>query len=95
MKEINTFQLVKVPEGLEASIKTSVVTVKGPRGVLKKDFKHLALDVYMLNKKTIKVGHYFNINNFLSKHKCEGLVIVCQWQGRMHVGNMSIFEHPM
>ena len=71
MKEINTFQLVKVPEGLEASIKTSVVTVKGPRGVLKKDFKHLALDVYMLNKKTIKVAYYFNID----KHKCEEFVV--------------------
>ena len=56
MKEINAFELVKVPEGLSASVKARVVTVKGPRGSLTKDFKHLAIDIYMTNKDTIKVG---------------------------------------
>jgi large subunit ribosomal protein L9e len=55
MKEINTFQLVKVPEGIEASVKSRIVTVKGARGSLSKDFKHLAVDIYMPDKKTIKV----------------------------------------
>ena len=31
------------------------VTVKGPRGSLVKSFKHLALDIYMVDKETIKV----------------------------------------
>jgi hypothetical protein len=55
MKEINTFQLVKVPEGIEASVKSRIVTVKGSRGTLNKDFKHLAVDIYMPDSKTIKV----------------------------------------
>ena len=46
MKELNTFQLVKVPEGLEASVKARSVTVKGPRGSLTKAFKHLSVDIY-------------------------------------------------
>merc|ERR1711953_158063 len=59
MKELNTFQLVKVPEGLEASVKARAVTVKGPRGSLTKCFKHLAVDIYMPDKKTIKVEKWF------------------------------------
>jgi large subunit ribosomal protein L9e len=59
MKEINSFQLVKVPEGLTAKIKSRVVTVTGPRGALTKSFKHLAIDIYMLNKETIKVEKWF------------------------------------
>ena len=46
MKELNTFQLVKVPEGVEASVKARTVTVKGPRGSLTKAFKHLSVDIY-------------------------------------------------
>ena len=29
--------------------------MKGPRGSLVKSFKHLALDIYMVDKETIKV----------------------------------------
>ena len=36
-----------------------VVTVKGPRGELTKSFKHLALDLYMTDKVTIKVEKWF------------------------------------
>ena len=38
------------------------VTEKGARGTLVKEFKHLAVDIYMPDKKTIKVivlGKYF------------------------------------
>merc|ERR1712119_240968 len=59
MGEINSFQLITVPEELEATVKSRAVTIKGPRGSLTKDFKHLALDVYMLNKKTVKVEKWF------------------------------------
>ena len=55
MKEINTFQLIKVPAGIEATVNSRIVTVKGTRGELVKDFKHLAVDIYMPDKKTIKV----------------------------------------
>ena len=54
MKELNSFQLVTVPEGIEASVKSRVVTVKGSRGSLTKSFKHLAIDIYMTDKNTIK-----------------------------------------
>ena len=59
MKELNTFQLVKIPEGLEVSIKSRAVTVKGPRGSLTKEFKHLSVDIYKVDKDTIKVEKWF------------------------------------
>ena len=96
MKEINSFELIEVPEGIEASVKARAVTVKGARGTLTKviiliwkfksgqninikrrdvlptirwlslkgncslilfpqEFKHLAVDIYMTDAKTIKV----------------------------------------
>nr|ALS05122.1 60S ribosomal protein L9 [Labidocera rotunda] len=59
MKEINSFQLVKIPEGIEASVKSRVVTIKGPRGSLTKSFKHLAIDIYLVGTDTIKVEKWF------------------------------------
>jgi len=59
MKEINTFELVTVPEGLDATVKARAVTIKGSRGSLTKSFKHLAVDIYMTDKNTIKVEKWF------------------------------------
>merc|ERR1711935_393514 len=59
MKVINTHQLVNVPEGVDVSVKSRVVTVKGSRGTLVKSFKHLALDMCMPDKKTIRVEKWF------------------------------------
>lgn len=35
------------------------MTVKGPRGTLVKSFKHLAIDIYMTKKTTIKIEKWF------------------------------------
>merc|ERR1711994_857353 len=59
MKIINTNQSVTVPENVDVSVKSRVVTVKGPRGTLVKSFKHLAVDISMTDKKTLKVEKWF------------------------------------
>ena len=59
MKVINTNQSVKVPDEVDVSVKSRVVTVKGPRGTLTKSFKHLAVDISMPNKKTVRVEKWF------------------------------------
>ena len=59
MKVINTNQSIKVPDELDVSVKSRVVTVKGPRGTLTKSFKHLALDISMPTKKTVRVEKWF------------------------------------
>merc|ERR1712242_104618 len=59
MKVINTNQSVTVPEDVDASVKSRVVTVKGSRGTLVKSFKHLAVDISMPDKKTVRVEKWF------------------------------------
>jgi large subunit ribosomal protein L9e len=44
---------------VDVSVKSRVVTVKGSRGTLTKTFRHLAVDIYMPDKKTVKVEKWF------------------------------------
>ena len=78
MKEINSFQLITVPEELEATVKSRAVTIKGPRGSLTKEFKHLAVDIYMTDAKTIKVEKWFG-----KKKQLAAVRTVCS-----HITNM-------
>ena len=78
MKEINSFQLVTVPEELEATVKSRAVTIKGPRGSLTKSFKHLAVDIYMVDKSTIKIEKWFG-----KKKQIAAVRTVCS-----HINNM-------
>merc|ERR1711953_11366 len=64
--------------GLEAKVKSRTVTVKGPRGSLEKSFKHLAVDIYMVDKDTIKVEKWFG-----KKKQLAAVRTVCS-----HITNM-------
>ena len=85
MKELNTFQLVKVPEGVEASVKSRTVTVKGARGTLTKAFKHLAVDIYMVDKDTIKVEKWFG-----KKKQLASVRTVCSHIENLFKGVMKV-----
>merc|ERR1711994_902137 len=84
-KELNTFQLVKVPEGVEASVKSRTVTVKGARGTLTKAFKHLAVDIYMVDKETIKVEKWFG-----KKKQLASVRTVCSHIENLFKGVMKV-----
>ncbi|KAJ6235641.1 60S ribosomal protein L9-RELATED [Anaeramoeba flamelloides] len=43
MKFLKTTEIVKVPENVTITVKARIVVVKGPRGTLKKNFKHTKL----------------------------------------------------
>ena len=45
MKQIKANQVVKIPDGLNVTVKSRTIRVKGPRGSLQRNFKHLALDI--------------------------------------------------
>merc|ERR1719499_925919 len=59
MKVLNSSQTVTIPEGIEAKVKARTVTIKGSRGTLTKSFRHLALDIFMSDDKTLKVEKWF------------------------------------
>merc|ERR1712168_509953 len=77
-KEVNSFELVRVPKGIQASVKSRVITVKGDRGTLVKSFKHLAIDIYKTDNKTIKVEKWFG-----TKKQLAAVRTVCS-----HIQNM-------
>ena len=65
MKTIVANQAVKLPAEVEVSVKARKVTVKGPRGVLRRSFKHLAVDIYK-KKNELVVEKWFGIRQELA-----------------------------
>ena len=47
MRIINTVQTVKIPEGVTVTAKNRIVVVKGERGKLSRNFRHLQMDIYV------------------------------------------------
>lgn len=78
MRTINSNQCVKIPKDIKASVKARVVTITGARGTLKRSFKHLALDMYMSDKRTLKVEKWFG-----TKKELAAVRTVCS-----HIENM-------
>jgi large subunit ribosomal protein L9e len=78
MREINSNQVVTLPKGVGCRVKARVVTVEGPRGKLEKSFRHLAMDIYMLNRKKIMVEKWFG-----TKKEIAAVRTVCS-----HIENM-------
>merc|ERR1712002_216353 len=59
MKTILASRNVDIPEGVDVSVKARTVTVKGPRGTLKRCFKHLKVEIRVLSKKKLQVVKWF------------------------------------
>ncbi|KAK9917388.1 hypothetical protein WJX75_003827 [Coccomyxa subellipsoidea] len=62
MKQIVATRLVEIPDDVKFEIKARTVRVKGPRGTLTRDFKHLAVDMYLVEEegqKQLKVEAHF------------------------------------
>lgn len=78
MRQIVSNQTVKIPKDVTISAKSRKITVKGPRGVLTRSFKHLSLDIYMVNKSLIKVEKWFG-----TKKELASVRTVCS-----HIENM-------
>jgi len=49
--KIQALERIKIPDGVTVAVKGRFVTVKGPRGLLTKDLKHLNLDLRVDKKK--------------------------------------------
>lgn len=78
MRQIVSNQTVKIPRDVTVSVKSRRITVKGPRGVLRRAFKHLTLDIFMVNRRCIKVEKWFG-----TKKELASVRTVCS-----HIENM-------
>jgi len=52
---LRTEELI-IPENVDISIKSRLITVTGPRGTLKKNIRHVDMDIRLLKGKTTKVS---------------------------------------
>merc|ERR1712146_729167 len=59
MKSVNAKGVVKIPDGVEVTVKSRNVVVKGKRGTLTKSFRHMSVDLYKPDEKTVKVEKWF------------------------------------
>jgi len=66
MKTILSSRYVDIPENVEMNIKARVVTVKGPRGTLKRNFKHLNVELLRISKRKLRVNKWFGSRKELS-----------------------------
>ncbi len=59
MRTIYTTRTVEIPEGVDVDVKARKLTVKGPKGQLVREFKHLNLDIQKGEDGNIKVDLWF------------------------------------
>jgi len=64
MKQIITTETVSIPTGVTVTIKSRTVTVKGPLGEVKRNFRHMTVDMRMekskkSGKETIVIDKWF------------------------------------
>jgi hypothetical protein len=56
MRDILKTEELEIPEGVDIIIQSRLITVKGPRGTLKKNVRHVDMDIRLLKGKTTKVS---------------------------------------
>merc|ERR1712006_39026 len=66
MKTINAKASVTIPDNVKCELKSRVVKITGPRGVLTKSFRHMSVDMYMPAEKSLAVEKWFASSKELS-----------------------------
>ena len=60
MKTLVQEEMIKVPRGVKITVKSKKVEVSGKHGTLKRDFKHLPVELWLANgDKEVRVRMYF------------------------------------
>merc|ERR1712165_171745 len=90
MKTIHTSQTIEIPPQVEVKIKSRGVEVKGPRGVLRRQFRHLAVDIRKNSANTILVEKWFGI-----KKQLAAVRTVCSHIENMFKGVMKGYKYKM
>ena len=66
MKLIESSDVVVFPEGVTFTLSNRVLTVKGPRGTLKRDFRHASMDLTREGNNKLRVRKWFGISKELA-----------------------------
>mmetsp|Transcript_87365 Transcript_87365/g.137927 ORF Transcript_87365/g.137927 Transcript_87365/m.137927 type:complete len:189 (-) Transcript_87365:56-622(-) len=91
MKTLVSEESIKVPKGIKISIKSKVVEVTGKNGTLKRDFKHLPIELWLANcGKEVKARMYFAKSKQISM-----LRSVCSHIQNLFDGVEKTFEYKL
>ncbi|KAG2491764.1 hypothetical protein HYH03_009925 [Edaphochlamys debaryana] len=94
MKLLLASRTLPVPKGISIEVKGRAVRVKGPRGTLTRDFKHLAVDMFLTEdkdgNKVLQVDCHFG-----KKKRLASIRTVCSHVKNMFTGVTKGFEYKM
>jgi len=90
MKQINTNQTVKVPDGVSVTASKRRIIVRGPRGILRRAFRHLSIDIHVVDPKTVKVEKWFG-----TKKENAAVRTVCSHIENMITGVTKGYQYKM
>ncbi|EFJ42001.1 component of cytosolic 80S ribosome and 60S large subunit [Volvox carteri f. nagariensis] len=93
MKQLLSSRTLPVPDGISIEVKGRAVRVKGPRGTLTRDFKHLAVDMFLTEQdgaKVLQVDCHFG-----KKKRLASIRTVCSHVKNMFTGVTKGFEYKM
>jgi large subunit ribosomal protein L9e len=51
MRDIHSTEELVIPEGVDVTVKSRIITVKGPRGTLVKNVRHIDMDIRLVKTK--------------------------------------------
>merc|ERR1712166_858971 len=88
MKTLLTEDWVVIPEGVTCTVKSRIVTIKGPRGENRKDFSHLNCEIQRTKTgaKGVSGGQYLRIRMWFGGYKQACAVNTL----KSHITNMCI-----
>ncbi|KAI9312867.1 ribosomal protein L6, alpha-beta domain-containing protein [Dichotomocladium elegans] len=66
MKDIYKDDELTIPEGVTVSVKSRIVTVKGPRGELTKNLRHLNIEIKFEGKNKLKFTVYHGVRKHVA-----------------------------
>ena len=87
MKYILKTEKIVIPAGVTVESRARVVTVKGPKGTLKKSFKHIKAEIEVKkeeNEHTHEVENVVRVNIYMNTYKQSAILYTL----RTHINNM-------
>jgi large subunit ribosomal protein L9e len=81
MKSICEQLEIKVPAGVTLDIKARLVTVKGPRGVLVKDFKHVNIEITRASTEKVRLRVWHGVRKHIACIRTVGSHIENMFKG--------------
>eukprot|EP00434_Breviolum_minutum_P028092 symbB.v1.2.024850.t1/scaffold2376.1/size80753/5 len=91
MKTLLSEETIKVPKGCKITVKSKIVEVSGKHGNLKRDFKHLPIELFLSEggKKVVARMYY------AKSKQCSMLNTVCSHIANLFDGVTKKFEYKM